>query len=89
MDSPVESVWLKALRALEAAIVILKTIELTGKEHLLELLRSFFFFCLELLLTTLVKSSIVQSSCRILRLTKISQYKQDSFTDYYDRRIFA
>lgn len=89
MDSPVESVWLKALRALEAAIVFFKTIELTGKEHLLEFLRSCFLICLALLLTTLVKIFIVQSSCRILILIKISQYKQDTFTDYYDSRTFA
>ena len=89
LDSYVESVLLKALRVLEAIIVVSETIELTGKEHLLELLRSYFLLCLALLLTTMVKNSIVQSSCRILRLTKISQYKQDSFTDYYDSYIFA
>jgi len=61
-------------------------IDFSGKEHLQGLLRNL-LLCLVLLLTQLVRSVIVQS---IFRLPiRISQYKQDAFTDYYDSRIFA
>jgi len=80
LNLDIKEVLLKALLAVSSAI------ELNEKEHLCQLLKSL-VLCLVQLLATTVKSIVVQSSFRLP--IRISQYKQDSFTDYYDSCIFA